>query len=127
MSEYLGFIALVPRKAAGQWVQRHTPPPAVPILQAFASDATWEEDQLTLPALGRRLVLALGGATYTARQYTAHGSDVLVVACNYTREWIGPGGKFTADVELHRAEGVTLTEIVDGDLDEQIKQALLRA
>ena len=32
-----------------------------------------------------------------------------------------------ADTELHQGEGVTLTEIVDGDLDEQIKQGLLRA
>jgi hypothetical protein len=125
--EYLGFIALVPRKIASQWVQRHTPPPAVPVLQAFASDAAWEEGQLTLPALGRRLVLTLGGVTFTAQQYTAHGGDVLAVACNYAREWIGPSGKFAADTELHQGGGVVLTEIVDGNLDEQIKQALLRA
>jgi hypothetical protein len=127
MSTYLGFIALVPRTNARAWIQRHVSSSVVPVLQAFSSDTAWEEDQLILPALGRRLTLTSGGVKYVAWQYTVrNGSDVLAIACRYAREYLAPGGKFAADVEMCQVEGATLVEIVDEqDLDEQIKQALL--
>lgn len=128
MSEYLGFIALVPRRMAGPWIQHHMPSSIVSVLRAFASDDSWEEGQLILPALGRRLALTSGGITLTARQYTTRDGDgdMLAVAYRYAGEWIGPSGKFAADVRSYQSTGMTLVEIVDGNLDEQIKQALFR-
>jgi hypothetical protein len=131
-TEYLGFIALVPRTNATMWIQRHVVSPVVPILQAFSSDTAWEEDQSILPALGRRLTVTSGGTKYVAWQYTIRNdADVLAIACRYAREYLAPGGKFAADVEMRQAEGATLVEIVDDNpqdgksLDEQIKEALL--
>jgi hypothetical protein len=130
MSEYLGFIALIPRQLAHQWLEGHMARADALVLQAFASDEAWEADQPVLPALGRRLALNSGGIAYTAWQYTAQDGDVLALACHYVREWIGPGGKFAADVELHEGQGVMLIEIVgrvgENELDIQMKRALLR-
>lgn len=131
MSEYRGFIALVPRPSAEQWIRNCAIRQAVPVLQAFASDTAWHVDQPTLPALGWRLELQVSGRTYIARQYTTrhNDTDMLAVACIYTNEWHAPGGKFAADVQLHRQSGtnligVRLIELMDGDLDGQVVQAL---
>lgn len=124
MATYLGFIALVPRQSAHRWIQRSIREAVVPVLQAFASEAVWEDDQELLPALGRRLELVTGGVTYTARQFTSHSGDVLAVACRYASESLAPGGLLEAEREMCECEGAVITEMTPGDLDEQLRRAL---
>ena len=90
MGEYRGFIALVPRREAESWIRRCTTSSAAPVLQGFASDVAWRDDQTIPPTFGHELVLKANGRTYAVWQYTTYSDDVLAVACGYTQEWIGP-------------------------------------
>ena len=116
MTQYLGYIALIPRTdAASGWVRDHLPRKHTAVLEAFCSDEAWDGyphnlgDPLRVP----------GSTQYTAWQY---GDDTLVIVCQYQAEYLAPGGKFAADVQLH--EGANLTELTEEEILPQVRRVL---
>lgn len=82
MSDYRGFIALIPRENAAQWISGHTPRAFVPVLQAFASDEAWDDNHTRLPSLGGSVRVNFGAISYFGWQFTGY-NDVLALACFY--------------------------------------------
>lgn len=122
MAEYRGYIAVISREdAVSWWLRRRLPGKPAVVFEAFCHPSIWTADEF-YGCLGASVVLP-GGVKYTAWQYsTRKGGDTLVLACEYSNEWLAPGGKFAVEGELRA--GARLTELVEGDVLTQIRKVL---
>jgi len=129
VTQYLGYIALVPRATAKEWLQEQHPVVGSAYLGAFMAYAACNPGGDVLPELRHsELTLYLGYATYTAMPCALGRSpedDLFILTCRYA-QLSAPDNAFEADRNMYEPGTRGFHELrVDDSLVDQIR-AILR-
>jgi hypothetical protein len=122
MSEYRGYIALIPRTAGlRERLDRFLPLAPATMLAALSSEEVWDR-AMVLPETGHKLVFEASGVQYTAYQYSTVRHGYLLLAVRYSNRNLAPSGGLAGEGLRH--VGVEAVPLDDRPVEEQVRAFL---